>query len=66
MAFKATDLPEPVVPAANRCGILERSATNTAEISSPRAMVNFDCKLSYTSDFKISLKKTVALLIWNF
>ena len=27
MALIATDLPEPVVPAINRCGMRERSAT---------------------------------------
>ena len=30
MAFSATDLPLPVVPATSRCGIVARSATTGA------------------------------------
>ena len=40
IAFIATDLPEPVVPATNKCGIAAKSATIADPlISFPRATV---------------------------
>jgi len=41
MALTPTDLPEPVVPATSRCGILPRSATTgLPAMSLPRVMVS--------------------------
>src|SRR3989304_3782710 len=43
MLFNATLLPEPVVPATRRCGILARSVTTgLPEMSLPRARVSLD------------------------
>ena len=43
MAFTATDLPEPVVPATNKCGIFDKSSTTgNPEISFPNAKVSFE------------------------
>ena len=43
MALMATDLPDPVVPATRRWGILARSATTGwPEMSLPRARVRGD------------------------
>ena len=43
MALIATDLPEPVVPAINKCGILDKSATTELPpMSFPRANVKGD------------------------
>ncbi len=44
IAFIATDLPEPVVPATSRCGILARSATMDLPVMSlPSASVKREC-----------------------
>ncbi|CFN76627.1 Uncharacterised protein [Bordetella pertussis] len=41
MALMPTDLPEPVVPATSKCGILARSATTgLPAMSLPSAMVS--------------------------
>jgi hypothetical protein len=43
IALMPTDLPDPVVPAINRCGIFCRSATiGLPAMSLPRAIVNED------------------------
>ena len=43
MAFKATDLPDPVVPATSRWGIFARSTTTGRPLMSlPRARVRMD------------------------
>lgn len=43
IAFTATDLPEPVVPATSRCGILARSTTTgLPPISLPSAKASGD------------------------
>ena len=47
MALIPTDLPEPVVPATNKCGIFARSATTgTPAISLPKARVSGELELS--------------------
>jgi len=47
MAFMATDLPEPVVPAISKCGIFARSATTGCPaISLPSANVSGDARSS--------------------
>ena len=51
--FVITDLPEPVVPAIRRCGILPKSATTARpEISFPTAKVNGD-----VASFQASLSR---------
>ena len=43
MALIPTDLPDPVVPATNTCGILAKSATmGLPTMSLPKPMVNID------------------------
>ncbi len=59
MALIATDLPEPVVPATSRCGILDRSATTASPLMSlPSARVNGEAAWSKLFDCTISLKAT--------
>ena len=61
MVFNATDLPEPVVPATSKCGILARSATEaTPLISLPNARVNGDLESANAFELMISLKRTIS------
>ena len=47
IAFRATDLPEPVVPAISRCGMRPKSATiGWPPMSLPSASVNGDLSSS--------------------
>ena len=58
MALMPTDLPEPVVPATNTCGILAKSATiGLPPMSLPKPMVSMDLASLYTDEPKISLKR---------
>ena len=60
--MSATDLPEPVVPANNKCGILDKSViTGAPEISLPKPSVSFDEKFSKTADLSISDNLTICL-----
>ena len=62
MALMATDLPEPVVPATSRWGILARSTTvGCPLISLPSASVSGELELSYSVELRISLR----LIIWR-
>ena len=57
-----TDFPEPVVPAINKCGIVERSLTiGTPEILFPNAIGNFISFLLNFSVAIISFKNTFSL-----
>src|SRR5690606_18427504 len=63
MALTPTDLPEPVVPATSRWGILARSVmTGLPPMSWPRARVTGDLASSYWDDDSTSEKRT----IWRF
>ena len=58
----ATDFPEPVVPATNKCGIFAKSAiTGEPDISFPKPIVSFEGNFSKSSDFKISDNLTICL-----
>ncbi len=60
MALMATDLPEPVVPATNTCGIFAKSATiGLPAISLPMAMASGECVSAYTCEPKISERNTI-------
>ena len=60
MALTPTDLPEPVVPATSRCGILARSAnTGRPPMSWPSARVTGDLALSYSGAESTSEKCTI-------
>ena len=61
IAFTATDLPDPVVPATSRCGILPRSAvTEWPDMSLPSASVNGDFSRAYCSLISISDSCTIS------
>ncbi len=61
MALMATDLPDPVVPAINKCGIRARSATTELPpMSLPKANVNGDARSSYARDLRISPRVTIS------
>ena len=63
MALIPTDLPEPVVPAINKCGIFCKSATiGLPAISFPKAMESGDDSSSKVLERNISPKTTKALL----
>ena len=60
MALMPTDLPDPVVPATNRCGIRARSATTAWPlISLPRAIVSAELASANTLALRISDSRTV-------
>ena len=53
----ATDLPEPVVPATSRCGILERfTLTGAPLMSLPSATCSFDAAPVKQLSCRISLR----------
>src|SRR5690606_4356536 len=55
-----TDLPEPVVPATSRCGILARSATTGwPPMSLPSTTVSGECASWYTLEPMISDRRTI-------
>ena len=59
MPFTPTDLPEPVMPATKRCGILAKSpTTGTPAMSLPSATVSLDLASVNTLAAKISLSIT--------
>src|SRR3990167_11265412 len=61
MTFNATDFPEPVVPATNKCGILAKSTTTgSPAISFPNAMVKEERDCRYTLDANTSFKVTIS------
>ena len=61
MAFTPTDLPEPVVPATNKCGILPKSTTTgSPAISEPNTIVNGDEAFLKSSQAITSLKRTIS------
>ena len=63
MALIETDLPDPVVPATNKCGILLRSVIKGfPEISFPNASIR-PFVLSNISVDKISFRKTVSIFL---
>ena len=56
----ATDLPEPVVPATSRCGILARSmTTGRPAMSLPSASVSLPGASLYVVDDRISTRRTI-------
>ena len=62
MVLMHTDFPEPVVPAINKCVIVERSlTTGTPEILFPNAIGNFISLLLNLSSAIISFKNTFSL-----
>ena len=64
IAFNATDLPDPVVPATSRCGIFARSATiGRPDMLLPNARVSGELELSYTSERRISDRNTMCRLV---
>ena len=61
MALMLTDLPEPVVPATSRCGILPMSAiTGTPAMSLPRARVSGESARRNCRESRISFSRTVS------
>ena len=63
MPFTPTDLPEPVIPATNKCGIFARSpTTGTPEMSLPNATVSLDLASVNTGAVRISRSTTS----WRF
>ena len=61
MAFSATDLPEPVVPATSRCGMRAKSTTTgLPPMSLPSARVSIDCVASYSCELRISFSETIS------
>ena len=64
IALTATDLPEPVVPATSRCGILARSTTTgLPPMSLPSASASADFIWSYLSERRISDRYTICLRV---
>ncbi|MOA02129.1 hypothetical protein D3C78_1215670 [compost metagenome] len=60
----ATDLPEPVVPATSRCGILARSAmTGSPPMVLPSAMASFALLFS-KSRLPISSRRNTVSRVW--
>ena len=61
IAFRPTDLPEPVVPATSRCGILPRSAiTGLPEMSLPRARVSGEAASSNMREPTTSVRRIIS------
>ena len=61
MTFTPTDLPEPVVPATSKCGILAKSTTTgLPEISAPNTIVNGDEADWNDSPSITSLNRTIS------
>jgi len=61
MVLIPTDLPEPVVPAISKWGMVERSATTgSPPIFLPKARASFDEVFSYSGAAKSSRKNTVS------
>jgi len=61
MAFRATDLPAPVVPATSRWGILARSATIGRPLMSlPRARVRGDLASANSGALRVSERRTIS------
>ena len=61
--FIATDFPDPVVPATNKCGILAKSViTGAPDISFPKPIVSFEENSSNAKDLRISDNLTICLL----
>ena len=61
MALTPTDLPEPVVPATNRWGILARLATTgLPAISLPSARVSLDAASRYGLEVRTSERRTIS------
>ena len=66
IAFTPTDLPDPVVPATKRCGILAKSTTTgLPEISCPKASVKLDGDFLKACEDKISVRRTIFLLVFG-
>ena len=64
IAFKPTDLPEPVVPATSKCGIFARSTTiGFPDISWPNATLKFDGDDLNALELRISVNRTIFLLL---
>ena len=62
IAFKPTDLPDPVVPAIRRCGIFDKSwITDFPEISLPNTIGIKELEVSKSFSPKISFKFTTSL-----
>ena len=61
-----TDLPDPVVPAINKCGIEDKSPTiGLPDIFLPKAIGNLISFFLKSRLFKISLKYTFSLLLFG-
>src|ERR1700688_3574313 len=61
MALIPTDLPDPVVPAINKCGMRARSATmGTPPMSFPKASASGELTSSYGLDLMISPSVTIS------
>ena len=66
MTFTPTDLPEPVVPATSKCGILAKSTiTGLPEISAPNTMVNDDSADWNDSPVITSLSRTISRFLFG-
>ena len=66
MAFNPTDLPDPVVPATNKCGILARSTTiGFPEMSWPKAKLRFEGDDLNAFEDNISVSLTIFLLLFG-
>ena len=64
MALTPTDLPEPVVPATNKCGIFPKSTTtDLPAISWPSANVKFEVDVLNAFDERISVSLTIFLFV---
>ena len=64
MALTPTDLPEPVVPATNKWGILAKSTTTDfPAMSWPNAKDKLDVEVLKAFEDKISVKRTIFLLV---
>ena len=65
-AFIATLLPEPVLPAINKCGIFPKSSTTgRPETSNPKANPNFDFVFCILAEAKTDFSGTISGVIFG-